>query len=59
VCLEITKHTLRKPRLIIFNSPTDITIENIAATIIAHYHEIQTKGENMKAMYTFKDRKGR
>jgi len=57
--LEITKHRLRKPRLIIYNVPTEITIENIAATIIAQNPEIQTNGENIEAKYKFKDRKGR
>jgi len=57
--LEITKHKLRKPRLIIFNVPTEITIENITATIIAQNPEIQTNGENMEPKYKFKDRKGR
>ena len=57
--LEITKHRLRKPRLIIYNVPTEITIQNIAATIIAQNPEIQTSGENIEAKYKFKDRKGR
>jgi len=50
---------LKKPRLFIFNVSTEITIENIAATIIAQNPEIQTNGENMEAKYKFKDRKGR
>jgi len=57
--LEITKHRLKKPRLNIFNLPSEITIENIAATIIAKNPEIQTKGENIEAKHKFKDRKGK
>jgi len=57
--LEITKHRLRKPRIIILKVPTEITIENIAATIIAQNPEIQSNGENMEAKYKIKDRKGR
>lgn len=57
--LEATKHRLRKPRMIIFNVPTESTIQNIAATIINQNPEIQTNGENIEAKYKFKDRKGR
>jgi len=57
--LENIKHRLRKPRLIIFNVPTEITIKNIAATIIAQNPEIQTNGENIEAKINFKDKKGR
>jgi len=46
--LVITKHRLRKPRIITYNVPTEIAIENIAATIIAQNPEIQTNGEILK-----------
>jgi len=51
--LEITKHRLRKQILIIYNVQTEITIENIATTIIAQNPEIQTNGENIEAKYKF------
>jgi len=57
--LEITKHRLRKPRLTIFNASTEITMENIATTIIAQDPEIQTNGENIEAKNKFKGRKGK
>jgi len=54
--LEITKHKLRKPRLIIYNVSEANTIENI--TIIkAQTPEITLNGEDTVAKFRYKNRK--
>jgi hypothetical protein len=57
--LEVIMHRLRKPRLIIYNVPEEITAQNVATIIRAQNPEIQTNGEDIEAKYKFKDRKGR
>jgi len=57
--LKITKHKLRKPRLIIYNVPEEITTQNVATIIKAQNPEIQSNGEDIEAKYKFKDTKGR
>jgi len=57
--LEITKHKLRKLRLIVYNVPEEITTQNVAAIIKAQNPDILTNGEDIEAKYKFKDRKGR
>jgi hypothetical protein len=57
--LEVITHRLRKPRLIIYNVPEEITAQNVATIIRAQNPEIQTNGEDIEAKYKFKDRKGR
>jgi hypothetical protein len=57
--LEITRHRLRKPRLITYNVPEEITTQNVATIIKAQNPKIQSNGEGIEAKYKFKDRKGR
>jgi len=57
--VEVTMHRLRKPRLIIYNVPEEITIQNVATSIKAQNPEIQSNGEDTEPNYKLKDRKGR
>ena len=57
--LEVIKHKLRKPRLIIYNVSDEITTENVVSIIKAQNPEILTNGEDIEAKYRFKNRKGR
>jgi hypothetical protein len=57
--LEVTRHRLSKPRLIIYNVSEEITTQNVATIIKAQNPEIQTDGEDTETKYKFKDRKGR
>jgi hypothetical protein len=57
--LEIIKHKLRKPRIIIYNVSEEITTENAAAIIKAQNPGILTNGEDMEAKFRYKTRKGR
>jgi hypothetical protein len=57
--LEITKHRLRKLRLIMYNVPEEITTQNVATIIEAQNPEIQSNVEDIEAKYKFKDRKRR
>jgi hypothetical protein len=57
--LEVSMHRLRKPRLIIFNVPEEITTQNVATIIKDQNPKIQSNGEDIEAKYKFKDRKGR
>lgn len=56
--LEIIKHTLRKPRLIIYNVPEEIKTENITTIIRAQNPEITLNGEDIVAKFRHKTRKG-
>jgi hypothetical protein len=56
--LEIIKHKLRKPRLIIYNISEDITTENAPAIIKAQNPEITLNGEDITAKFRYKTRKG-
>jgi len=57
--LEIIKHKLRKPRIIIYNVSEEITTENVVTIIKAQNSEILTNGEDMEAKFRYKTRKGR
>jgi hypothetical protein len=57
--LEVTRHRLRKPRLIIYNGSEEITTQNTATIIKAQSPEIQNDGEEIEAKLKFKDRKGK
>jgi len=46
--LEIIKHKLRKPRIIIYNVSEEITTENVVTIIKAQNPEILTNGETWK-----------
>ena len=56
--LEIIKHQLRKARIIIFNSPEEITTENAIDTIKAQNPDITPNGEDMVAKFKYKTKKG-
>jgi hypothetical protein len=57
--LEIIKHKLRKPRIIMYNVSKEITTENVVAIINAQNPGILTNRENMEAKFRYKNRKGR
>ena len=57
--LEVIQHKLRKPRLIIYNVPNEITTENVVAIIKTQNPELLSNGEDIEAKYMFKNRKGR
>jgi hypothetical protein len=57
--LELIKHKLRKPRLIIYNVSEEITPENVVAVIKAQNPGIITNGEDTEAKFRYKTRKGR
>jgi len=57
--LEIKKHTLRKPRIIIYNVTEEITTENVAAIIKAQNPEINANGEDIIAKFRYTNKKGR
>jgi len=57
--LEVIQHKLRKPRLIKYNIPNEITTENVVAIIKTQNPELLTNGENIDAKYMFKNRKWR
>jgi hypothetical protein len=56
--LEIIKHKLRKPKLIIYNVSEEITIENATDIIKAQNPEITLNGEDIVAKFRYKTRKG-
>jgi len=56
--LEIMKHKLRKPRLIIYNVPEEITIVNVTNVIKAQNPEIAMNGEEVTAKFRYKTRNG-
>ena len=56
--LEIVKHKLRKPRIIIYNVSEDITTDNVTDIIKAQNTEIVVNGEGIEAKFRFKNRKG-
>ena len=56
--MEIIKHKLRKPRIIICNVSEEIITENVVTIIKAQNPEILTNGEDMEAKFTYKTRKG-
>jgi hypothetical protein len=49
------KHRLRKPSLIIYNLPEEITTQNVATIIKAQNPENQFNGEDIEAKRKFKD----
>jgi len=46
--LEIMKHELRKPRLIIYNAPEEITVGNVTNVIKGQNPEITLNGEDIE-----------
>ena len=57
--LEIMKHKLRKPRVIIYNVSEEITAENVVAIIKAQNPEILTNAEDIEAKYRYRNKQGR
>jgi hypothetical protein len=52
--LEIMKHKLRKPRLIIYNVPEEKMIGNVTSVIKAQNPEITLNGEDITAKFRYK-----
>lgn len=52
--LEVTKHTLRKPKIIIYNVSEDLDLENASAVIIDQNPELKLNEEDIVAKYKFK-----
>jgi hypothetical protein len=57
--LEIIKHKLRKPKIIIYNVSEEITTENVAVIVTAQIPGILTNGDDMGDKFRYKRRKGR
>jgi len=51
------EHILRKPRLIIYNFPEEITIQNVTNVIKVQNLEIVMNGEEFAANFSYKTRK--
>jgi len=56
--LEVIQHKLRKPRLIMYNVPNEITTENVVAIIKTQNPELLTNGEDIEANICSKTGKG-
>jgi hypothetical protein len=55
--LESYMPTLKKPRLIIFNVPEDITTENAVQAIVSQNSELNLNENQIQSKFTFEDRK--
>jgi hypothetical protein len=56
--LEIIKYQLRKPRIIIYSTPKEITTDNVIEIIKAQNSDITQNGEDMVAKLKYKTKKG-
>jgi hypothetical protein len=56
--LEVIRHKLRKPRLIMYNAPNEITTENVVAIIKSQNPELLTNGEDIEENIYSKTGKG-
>jgi len=56
--LEVNVPKLRKPRLIIRNTPQDITVENLEETILAQNPELSLKPGEVAAGFKFRTKRG-
>ena len=56
--LDIIKHKLRKPKIIIYNTPEEVTIENATTIIKTQNPDLKLNGEDMVAKFKYKTRKG-
>jgi len=52
------KHKLRKPRLIIYKVPEEITAGNVTNVIKTQNPEFTLNGEDITAKFRYKSRKG-
>jgi len=52
------KHKLRKPRLIIYKIPEEITVGNVTSVIKSQNPEITLNGEDITDKFKYKTRKG-
>ena len=57
--LEIFQHKLRKPRIIIYNVPEDITTEILGTTIRTQNPELQIEEDNITPKFRYKNRRGK
>jgi len=57
--LDIIQHKLRKPGLIIYSVPDEITTEYVGVIIRAQNPKVLTNDENIEAKYRFKNKRGR
>jgi len=56
--LAVNMQTLRKPRMIILNTPTKITPENIVETLTQQNPEIATEEDNLVPKFCYKTKSG-
>jgi hypothetical protein len=56
--LEVNMQKLRKPRMIILNTPTEITLENISENLTQQNSELATEGENIVPKFCYTTKKG-
>ena len=57
--LEIFQHKLRKPRIIIYNVPEDITPEILGTTIRTQNPELLIEEDNISPKFRYKNRRGK
>jgi hypothetical protein len=57
--LDSIQHKLRKPRIIIYSVPEEITVENVGKVISAQNPETISKVENIEAKFRYKNKNGR
>jgi hypothetical protein len=50
-------HALRKPRIIVFNIPEDITKENVVQAIVLQNSELNLNENELKPKFVFEDKK--
>jgi hypothetical protein len=56
--LVVNMQTLRKPRMIILNIPTEITLENILEILTLQNSELATAGENIVPKFCYTTKRG-
>lgn len=56
--LAVSMQTLRKPRMIILNTPTEITPENILETLTQQNPEVTTEGGNIVPKFCYTTKRG-
>jgi hypothetical protein len=56
--MTVNMQTLRKPRMIIINTPAETTTENIMESLTQQNPELDPEGDNIKPIYCFTTRRG-
>ena len=57
--LEVTAPKLRNPRMVIYNVPQDINVENVEETIMTQNPELGLKQGDITAKFTFRTKRER